>query len=153
MDTGNARRFLNKNQAPVLQEIEQRLGKAALRRLNILDSYLKTNYDIVRELKFPFGNQYGWGYKYSSKGKMLCYVFFEQESFTVTITIGKSEAAKLGKALPGMLTKTQELWAQRYPCGAGGWVHYPVTDDHEIADIQKIIGLKKKPLSPQPPLK
>jgi hypothetical protein len=95
MGSNNALRFLDKEVVPTPQEIEQRLGNEAMHRLNILDDYLKANYDVVRELKFPFGNQYGWGYKYSSKRKLLCYVFFEKGAFTVTITIGKAEVPKL----------------------------------------------------------
>jgi hypothetical protein len=81
MGSNNALRFLDKEVVPTPQEIEQRLGNEAMHRLNILDDYLKANYDVVRELKFPFGNQYGWGYKYSSKRKLLCYVFFEKGAF------------------------------------------------------------------------
>lgn len=145
MDSCETLRFLEKNRAPTPQEIEQRLGPEAMQRLHVLDDYLTGHYDIVRELKFPFGNQYGWGYKYSSKGKMLCYVFFEQDAFTVTVTIGTAEVPKLEKALPEMLPKTKELWEHHYPCGDGGWIHYPVTDCGEIQDIQKLIGIKKKP--------
>lgn len=138
-------RFLDKNKLPSPNEIKERLGDKAYERLKILDSFLNYNYDIVRELKFPFGNGYGWGYKYAVKSKLLCYVFFEKDSFTVTITIGKNEVNRLMKALPSMLPKTQELWAARYPCGEGGWIHYSVTEQNEIADIEKLIGIKKKP--------
>jgi hypothetical protein len=148
MGSNNALRFLDKEVVPTPQEIEQRLGNEAMQRLNILDDYLKANYDVVRELKFPFGNQYGWGYKYSSKRKLLCYVFFEKGAFTVTITIGKAEVPKLEKMLPDMLPKTKEIWAHRYPCGDGGWVHYPVTSENEIQDIQKLVWIKMKPLHP-----
>lgn len=139
------KRFFDKNKIPTPSEIEQMLGADAMERLNKLDSYLKDNYDLVREMKFPFGNQYGWSYKYSSKGKMLCYVFFENGAFTVTITIGKSELSKLINELPKMLPKTRELWANRYPCGEGGWIHYKVTHDCELKDIQKLIYIKKRP--------
>lgn len=148
MDAGETLRFLEKDKAPTSQEIEQRLGPEAMKRLNMLDDYLKTHYDAARELKFPFGNQYGWSYKYSCKAKILCYVFFEKGSFTVTVTIGKTELPKLKKELPNMLPKTNELWKHRYPCGDGGWIHYPVTADKEIREIQKLIGIKKKPASP-----
>lgn len=149
MNEENRERFLDKTCAPSPQEIAKRLGKDAMRRLDLLDAYLKSHYTIERELKFPFGNQYGWGYKYTSGGKMLCYVFFERDAFTVTITIGKAEVAKLMKKLPEMLPKTADLWRNRYPCGDGGWVHYPVDSDGELRDIETLIAIKKKPLAKQ----
>lgn len=138
-------RLLNKNKAPEPSEISRLLGVDAMARLTKLDSFFNSNYEITSELKFPFGNQYGWGYKYSCKGKLLCYIFFEKDAFTVTITIGKSELPMLLAELPKMLPKTKELWEHRYPCGDGGWIHYQVMNDAEITDIQKLIGIKKRP--------
>lgn len=138
-------RFFDKNKVPEPSEIKQLLGATATERLKKLDSFFKSHYNIVRELKFPFGNQYGWSYKYSAKSKLLCYVFFEKGTFTVTITIGKNEVLKLTAELPNMLPKTQELWANRYPCGEGGWIHYKVENEKELSDVQKLIYIKKKP--------
>ena len=145
MESEINQRFFDKSKAPEPLDIKKMLGSDAMERLKKLDYFLKSNYDIVRELKFPFGNQYGWSYKYSSKGKMLCYVFFERGTFTVTITIGKNDLSKLLDELPQMLPKTRELWASRYPCGAGGWIHYNVTEGTELQDIEKLICIKKKP--------
>lgn len=76
---------------------------------------------------------------------MLCYVFFEKDAFTVTITIGKGDLPKLEKELPQMLPRTKEFWESRYPCGDGGWIHYQVLNDDELQDIKKLISIKKKP--------
>ena len=145
METEKRQRFFDSDKAPKPSEIEALLGEAANRRFKQLDAFLQGSYDIVRELKFPFGNHYGWSYKYSSKGKMLCYVFFERDAFTVTITIGKNELPRLEKELPRMLPRARELWAGRYPCGDGGWIHYRVMSDSELPDIQKLICVKKRP--------
>lgn len=147
MEQKISKRFFDKNKVPDPSEIEQLLGAYATERLKNLDSFFKSNYNIVRELKFQFGNQYGWSYKYSTNGKMLCYVFFEEGAVTVTITIGKNEVSKLTSELPKMLQKTRELWANRYPCGEGGWIHYRIENDNELPDIQKLICIKKKPKS------
>lgn len=137
---------MDKSKEPAASEIDNLLGKEAAERLTKLEAFLQDSYDLVRELKFPFGNNYGWGYKYSHKGKLLCYVFFEKNSFTTTITIGKQELKKLYDNLGSMLPKTQELWKNRYPCGDGGWMHYRVENDNEIEDIIKLICIKKKPM-------
>lgn len=145
MDKNLAERFMDKNVVPSSLDIDNLLNKEAMKRLNGFESFLGNNYDLVRELKFPFGNSYGWGYKYSHKNKLLCYVFFERDSFTVTISIGKNELERLYKELDNMLSKTKDLWKRRYPCGDGGWIHYRVENDNEMIDIQKLICIKKKP--------
>jgi hypothetical protein len=138
-------RMIHKDFAPTIKEIHSHMGEDMTEIFKNFDNYLKCHYEIIRELKFPFGNDYGWGYKYSSKKDLLCYVFFEKNAFTVTITIGKSELPKLIKIYNSFLPKTKELWDNRYPCGDGGWIHYRVFNDNELSDIQSIISVKKKP--------
>lgn len=101
---------------------------------------------MVRELKYPFGSDYGWGYKYSHKQAHLCYAFFETGAVTVTLQLGDKAVPALEALLPGMLPKTRELWASRYPCGkSGGWVHYRVLDTSELDDVFELIKIKKRP--------
>lgn len=145
MYASTVERLMDESKIPAASEINDLLGEQAVSRLMKLETFLQDNYDLIRELKFPFGNNYGWGYKYSHKSKLLCYVFFERNTFTVTITIGKNELQKLYQVLGHMLPKTKELWENRYPCGDGGWIHYRVENDDELLDIQKLICIKKKP--------
>lgn len=145
VDIHTRERFVDKNTVPSSSEISDLLGDQAVRRLNEFEHFLNSRYELIRELKFPFGNNYGWGYKYSHKSKMLCYLFFEKDLFTVTLSIGKPELKKLYQELENMLPKTQTLWKKRYPCGEGGWIHYPVENDKELQDIEKLIYIKKRP--------
>jgi hypothetical protein len=137
-------RILSKD-APSEQQIADTL-KSASEYLNSLEAFLCTNYDITRELKYPFGKDYGWGYKYSHKQTHLCYVFFESGAITVTLQLGDKLVPALEALLPRLLPKTQQLWASRYPCGEhGGWVHYRIQSDEELGDVYKLISIKKRP--------
>lgn len=138
--------MLNKNIQPSIEEIEAYIKAEGYERLLKIDHFLNESYDLSRELRFPFGNNYGWGFKYSHKSKHLCYVFIEQGAFTLTLQIGDKEAPALEKKLPYLLPKTREYWLNRYPCGEhGGWIHYRVLADEELPDIYELIRLKKKP--------
>lgn len=98
-----------------------------MKRLSLLEEYLQTQYYLLKELRFPFGNNYGWGYKSSHKSNHLCYAFFEKGAFTVTIQIGDKQLGLLERYLSDLSPKAQELWGNRYPCGDnGGWVHYQI---------------------------
>ena len=139
-------RMTDKNAVPDEASIKEYIGEKSSERLASLEEKLNKNYQISRELKFPFGNSYGWGYKYSHKSAHLCYVFFEKGAFTVTLQIGDKEVPLAEKVISSMLERTQELWANRYPCGEhGGWVHYRVLSDDEIGDVFGLIAVRKKP--------
>lgn len=62
MDIHTKERLLDKNIVPSFSEISDLLGEKAIKRLDEFEGYLNSHYDLVRALKFPFGNNYGWGY-------------------------------------------------------------------------------------------
>lgn len=137
--------MLNKQQVPSFNQIQEFIGNDSFFRLSKLEKFLMTHYQLVKEVKFPFGNNYGWGYKYSHKSIHLCHVFFEANAFTVTIQIGDKQVPLLEDLMQTFLPKTKELWHNRYPCGEnGGWIHYRVLSDAELEDIYKLIEVKKK---------
>ena len=139
-------RMLDKRKKPTEELIARTLGTECAARMRTLESYLGRTYALTRELRFPFGNNYGWGYKYAHGRKHLCYLFFEEGAFTVTLQIGDDGAPAVEAALPGLLPQTQALWAKRYPCGdLGGWIHYRVLADAELPDLQTLIRIKVKP--------
>lgn len=140
-------RLLDKNDKPAPEQVKEYLGGESFRRLLSLEEYLGTHYHLSKETRFPFGNSYGWGYKYSHKSTHLCYVFFEKEAFTVTIQIGDKQTQLIDEMMSSLSFKARELWENRYPCGGnGGWVHYRVLSDEELSDIYKLIYARKRPV-------
>lgn len=138
-------RMLDKNSKPADTQIQEYLGNLSYGRLTAMEEYLNTHYQLVKEIRFPFGNSYGWGYKYSHKSSHLCYAFFEKGAFTVTIQIGDKQARLVEDVLPSLLPKTRELWENRYSCGEhGGWLHYRVLAGEELTDLFKLINIRKK---------
>lgn len=138
-------RLLDKNVSPSEDFIKKYLGTESYHNLLELEKYLNTHYDLKKEIKFPFGNSYGWGYKYSHKSSHLCYAFFESGAFTITLQLGDSCVAAVNKILPDLSAKANELWKNRYHCGKqGGWIHYRVISPDELRDIFSLIAAKKK---------
>ncbi|MDR0319059.1 MAG: DUF3788 domain-containing protein [Nitrososphaerota archaeon] len=138
-------RLLDKCVMPDEVTIQGHLGQSWCRFI-AFENHLSDNYQLVRELKFPFGDNYGWGYKYSHKLHHLCYVFFEKDAFTVMLQIGDKQVPILESQLTLLLHKTQELWKNRYPCGEhGGWIHYRVLVDDELTDVIKLLAIRKTP--------
>ncbi|MPM08312.1 hypothetical protein SDC9_54624 [bioreactor metagenome] len=140
-------RMLDKSAPPDDDFVKEYLGAESYGFLLQLEKFLNDHYDLKKELKFPFGNSYGWGYKYSHKSNHLCYTFFESGAFTVTLQLGDSCVPAVGKMLPALSEKANRLWRDRYPCGEqGGWIHYRVIEMNDLGDILELIKAKKKPL-------
>lgn len=139
-------RVLDNNRQPTKREIYETVGSDRVELLKELEQFLSDNYDLVSELRFLFGNNYGWGTKYSHKNKHLCYVFFEKGAFTITIQLGNNQLPKLYEKLSALSPKTNELWNNRYPCGEGGWIHYRVLDQEDLNEIKELIIIKRKPI-------
>ena len=139
-------RMLDKGNEPTAEQIMEYLDNESYARLLSLEEYLRAHYLLSKELRFPFGNNYGWGYKFSHKSTHLCYAFFEKGAFAVTLQIGDKQVHLVESVMSDLSPKAQELWANRYPCGErGGWIHYRVLDDTDLIDVYKLIGAKKKP--------
>ena len=139
-------RLSDKSILPDEASIQEHLGRQSYERLTGFENRLKSNYQLGRELRFPFGNKYGWGYKYSHKSSHLCYAFFEKNAFTVMLQIGDKQVSLMESHLSSLLQKTQDLWEGRYPCGErGGWIHYRVLADDELSDVMKLLTIRKKP--------
>jgi len=138
--------MLDKGNEPTAEQIMEYLDNESYARLLSLEEYLRAHYLLSKELRFPFGNNYGWGYKFSHKSTHLCYAFFEKGAFAVTLQIGDKQVHLVESVMSDLSPKAQELWANRYPCGErGGWIHYRVLDDTDLIDVYKLIGAKKKP--------
>lgn len=139
-------RMLEKKKKPTPVMIDKYLGEESAARLHQLEVQLAEHYTLVSELRFPFGNNYGWGYKFSHGRKHLCYAFFEEGAFTVTLELGDSSVARVEEVLPSLTEQARELWKNRYPCGEhGGWIHYRILKDEDLADVLALIQAKVKP--------
>lgn len=139
-------RMLEKGNVPKLDTIRDVLKLEAFERLERFELLLNANYTLIRELKFPFGNNYGWGYKYAHKTKHLCYAFFEKSAFSVFTQIGDKQVTEMEGKLTCMSSKAKEVWKTRYPCGEfGGWINFRILSDEDLQEAFEFIKVKVKP--------
>ncbi len=141
-------RMLDKNKTPTENEIQEYIGKQANDNLNLIQSRLKELFDCNYELKFPFGNNYGWGYKVSIKKKHLMYLFFEKDSLTMMMKINEPGTENEINLLNGLSSKGKQYWDDQYPCGKGGWIHYRIETKEDLKDAGIFLSLRtKKPVN------
>lgn len=137
------KRLTEKSYPPTDACIQTFMGTDAWQRLVRFESMLNKSYDVTRQLKFPFGSDYGWGYRYAHKTSLLLYVFFEENGFSCTLSINDTGAKKIDSIFDTLLPEIQEAWKNRYPCGLqGGWIHRSVASDSELPDLIRLVAVK-----------
>ena len=136
-------RMLNKKETPTKIDIEKHIGKKSVENIEIIKNGLGKYFELNMELKFPFGNNYGWGYKVSNKSKHLFYLFFEKDSITIMLQINKIKTEKEMEKYNKLSEEGKEYWANRYPCGEnGGWIQYRIINKKQIKDIGIFLSIK-----------
>ena len=136
-------RMLNKKIIPTEDEIRSFIGKKSVENMETLITCLNQVFEINTELKFPFGNDYGWGYKVSHKSKHIFYLFFEENSITVTLQIKGIKTEKEFEKYNKLSEEGKDYWENRYPCGEnGGWIHYRIKSKEQLKDIGIYLSIK-----------
>ena len=144
------KRLSEKAHQPAEDFIQSYMGDDSWQRLMRFENLLREKYVLNREIKFPFGNNYGWSFRYTHNKTLLLYVFFEENGFCCTISIGGKGAVEVEAMFKELNPKLQTMWENRYPCGYhgeyyGGWIHYSVETDDELLDMIRLVGVKVKP--------
>lgn len=140
------KRLTEKQHQPTDDFVQRFVGETAWNRLMLFEELLRKHYDLDRQMRFPFGSQYGWGFRYAHKKSLLLYVFFEEDGFCCTISISDVGAPRVEAMLDNLHPAIQDIWRNRYPCGeTGGWLNRSVTCDEELPDLIRLIGVKVKP--------
>lgn len=131
-------RMLNKQKQPTFDEFTAHCGdcKALFEKTDV---FLTGQLKAEKEMRFPYGNHYGWGMKYFIKARHICDIFAENGAFTVMLRLTD---AQFNKIYDDALPKTKELIDHKYPCGSGGWIHYRVLDEQQLEDVCKMLRIK-----------
>lgn len=133
-------RMLDKQETPDVSDMTAYCGEAAC-LFTRLNEWLGETEGTVQKIVFPYGNQYGWGIAHRIKRKLICNIFPEKNAFTVMMRLSNLQfASEYGSAQ----TYTREVIDHKYPCGDGGWIHYRVTCEGHLNEIEKLLTVKCK---------
>ena len=104
-----------------------------------LDKYLKDTHNADTLIRFPYGNEYGWGVKYSVKKRHICDVFAENGAFTALFQVSDRAVETVYDTLGDY---ARQIWADKSPCAGGGWIAFRVLDKGQLADLEKMLHAK-----------
>ena len=131
-------RLLDKSLSPTFEDLVEYSGKPGSLWLE-LDKYLKEIYSAKTQIRFPYGNDYGWSCKYSVKSKHLCDIFAENGAFALHYRISD---AQLESVYEDLSEYAKEICDNKYPCKGGGWLTYRVLSEAHIADAKRLLTAK-----------
>ncbi len=131
-------RMLDRQAAPTIEEMTEFCGENA-ERFRSLNKWLTTSFLTQQKIVFPYGNHYGWGVAHKKKNKLICNIFAEDNAFSVMIRLSDKEYESIYDQLQQY---TQDYIDKKYPCGDGGWIHYRITCEEHLNDIQKLLLIK-----------
>lgn len=131
-------RMLDKQIVPTIEEMITYCGESSKQFIK-LNSFLADHRGTQQEIRFPYGNKYGWSVTHRKKKKLICDIFAEKDAFTVMLRLTNDQFESLYDEL---LPYTQEYIRNKYPCGDGGWIHYRVLNEEHLNDIEKLLALK-----------
>jgi hypothetical protein len=90
-----------------------------------------------------YGDKYGWGLRFSTKGKLLTSLYPVQGGFTVQIILGP-EAVKKAQGMK-MGRNVKRAIARAKPWPEGRWLFIPVKSEKDFRDIQQLLALRVEP--------
>ncbi len=132
--------MLDKSTQPTIEEMKA-YCKAAEELFLLLNDWLSEAFATEQTIVFPYGYHYGWGIAYKKKKKLICNVFPEDGAFCVMLRLNNAEWESLYGNVSDYM---KEYIDNKYPCSEGGWIHYRVRNQSDMADIKKALGLRCK---------
>lgn len=131
--------FTDKTHQPAPTEIVKALG--SLRQpWQALVQHIRATYPVQEDLHFCYGKQYGWAFRFRSKGSLLTALYPARNSFVVQIILSRP-ALEQAQTLPlGEAARQAIARAKPYP--EGKWLFIPVQSEHDLRDVQCLLALK-----------
>ena len=131
-------RMLDKSRIPTIEKMNTYCGVNG-NLFEEVNDYLVEKLGTRTEIRFPYGNKYGWSITHRKQQKLICDIFAEAGALTVMLRLSNKQF----EALYGeMLSYTQDYIDNKYPCGDGGWIHYRILCQEHLYDIEKLLKVK-----------
>jgi hypothetical protein len=131
-------RMLNKDETPTFDNLILYSGNSGSLWLE-LDKCLEEAYNVSKQIRFPYGKDYGWSIKYSVKTKHICDIFAEKDAFAALFQISDKAVETIHSELSDY---AKCVWADRHPCKNGGWIELRVLNSSQLKDLEKLIYAK-----------
>lgn len=90
------------------------------------------------------GKKWKYEYKYRRGGRTLCALYAKKEGAGFMVVLGKAERAEFEKERAGFTEAVRKLYDEAAAYHDGKWVMVPLDKAARLADIEKLLRIKRK---------
>jgi hypothetical protein len=140
-------RLADPGKSPNPRQISAWIGREAYEFWKRVTQWIERNYPKTFSPGWLFGGKkHGWSLRYK-KGKSFCTLIPEKNRFLIQIVFGAEEREKMEAIRDKLSERTQEAYDGAKTYHDGKWVLLTADADDVIADVERLLALKRKPSS------
>ena len=143
-------RMMDAAKEPDAVQVAQWIGSRNSVRWTELTDFIQSQYPGVFETKWWFGGKkFGWSLRFK-KSKSFCNLIPEQGQFKVLLVFGSKERERVEPILPDLRSHVRDDYAGASTFHDGRWVSVVVDSKKVLADVKRLLALKRAPKSDKP---
>lgn len=105
-----------------------------------LNQFIREHYPVTEDLKFLYGEKYGWAMRYRIRDKLLASLYPTKDGFTVQVNLNPAAVEQATDITHGK--NVQEAIDRATPYPEGRWLFIPVESKNDINDIKQLLALR-----------
>jgi len=143
-------RMMDAAKEPDAVQVAQWIGSRNSVRWTELTDFIQSQYPGVFETKWWFGGKkFGWSLRFK-RSKSFCNLIPERGQFKVLLVFGSKEREKVEPILADMRSHVRDDYARASTFHDGRWVSVVVDSKKVLADVERLLVLKRAPKSDKP---
>lgn len=142
-------RLVHRSEKPTPAVVSAFIGSENAKRWRELLAFIDATYPGVFKGEWLYGgSRHGWSLRFK-KSRSFCTLIPERERLQVLIVFGQAERDKAEVVLPDLATHVRDDFRQATTYHDGKWVLINVDSEEVLGDVQRLLKVKRRPLSGQ----
>lgn len=129
---------------PTEEELSQLMEEDVFKTWCTINNFIKDNYDM--DILWDNGGKTGvFELKYRKSGKTFCALYPRKKGMRVLIIFGKNEREKFETSRKDFSEYINNFYDNTRQYHDGKWLYLDIINSKVIADIERLLLIKKKP--------
>ncbi len=129
---------------PTEEELNQLMEEDVFKTWCAINNFIKDNYDM--DMLWDNGGKTGvFELKYRKSGKTFCALYPREKGMIALIILGKNEREKFETSRKDFSEYINNFYDNTRQYHDGKWLYLDVINNTLIADIERLLFIKKKP--------
>ncbi len=129
---------------PTEEELNQLMEEYVFKTWCSINNFIKDNYDM--DMLWDNGGKTGvFELKYRKSGKTFCALYPREKGMKVLIILGKNEREKFKTSRKDFSEYINNFYDNTRQYHDGKWLYLDAINNTVIADIERLLFIKKKP--------